>query len=61
MTNAVIPDGVTSMGTGVFDDCGNLASVYCLGDAPAIGEALLFNGNEIAIVYHLPGSAGWDE
>lgn len=61
MTNVVISDSVTSIGDGAFEGCDVLASVYCLGDAPAIGETLLFGGNEIAIVYYLPYTSGWAE
>ena len=61
MTNAVIPDRVISIGPSTFDGCNNLASVFCLGDAPADDDEYLFGGNEIAIVFYLPGTTGWGE
>jgi hypothetical protein len=58
LTSITIPNGVTSIGNEAFVGCYNLVSVYFQGNAPRVGPAA-FSG-DVATVYYLPGTTGWD-
>ena len=58
LTSVAIPDGVTSIGNCTFYECTRLTGAYFKGNAPSIGAAV-FDGDNNATVYHLPGTTGW--
>lgn len=60
LTVLSIPANVTHIGNYAFGYCANLAGVYFKGDAPDFGWAA-FNGSGDAVIYYLPGTAGWDQ
>jgi hypothetical protein len=43
----------------VFQGCTSLTRVYFQGNAPSIGSGV-FEGDNYATVYYLPGTTGWD-
>jgi len=51
-------DGVISIKDGAFSFCTSLTGVYFKGNAPSIGLGV-FDGDDNAIVYYLPGTMGW--
>jgi len=56
LVSVTIPDSVTRIEGRAFDSCFSLKTVYFKGNPPSIGYAALAS----AIVYYLPGTAGWD-
>lgn len=58
LTNITIPSTVTNMGNAAFAGCASLAELDFSGDAPNPGSSL-FDGDNSAIVYYLPETAGW--
>jgi len=58
LTNVTLGSGVTSVGDWAFGFCPTLASICCRGNAPSLGGADVFYGNEAAI-YYLAGATGW--
>jgi hypothetical protein len=62
LTNVTMGNHVTIMGSEAFFLSTNLTGVYFYGDAPDIPNGLtVFSGADRAIVYYLPGKAGWDQ
>ena len=58
LTNVEMGSGVTNIGNFAFDYCTNLAGVYFRGNAPFPGWNV-FNSDNQATVYYLPGTLGW--
>jgi hypothetical protein len=58
LISVTIPSSVTSIGNQAFQGCTRLTGVYFSGNAPSIGSDV-FDGDNIATVYHLPGTTGW--
>jgi hypothetical protein len=58
LTNVTIPKGLANIGDFAFYSCSNLAGVYFQGDAPSVGSSV-FDGDNSATVYYLPGTTGW--
>ena len=54
----VLPASLTNIADAAFDTCSSLTSLYFLGNPPAVG-AYVFNGDNTAVVYYLPGAQGW--
>jgi hypothetical protein len=54
----VIPGSVTNIGQSAFEVCGNLRGAYFEGNAPT-GDATVFNQDNVATIYYLPGTSGW--
>ncbi|MGA2786631.1 MAG: leucine-rich repeat domain-containing protein [Verrucomicrobiota bacterium] len=60
LTNVTIPDSVISMAEYAFDYCTSLKGVYFQGNAPRLTySGGVFFGDIDAIIYYLPGTAGW--
>jgi hypothetical protein len=55
LTSITIPASVASIGQWVFDQY--ISQVYFQGNAPS--GINIFNGNNNAIIYYLPGTTGW--
>jgi len=53
-----IPETLRSVGDYAFSSCASLASLYFHGNAPTLGTSV-FIGTTNALVYFLPGTAGW--
>jgi hypothetical protein len=58
LSRVTIPNRVTSIGSWAFGYCTNLAVVYFEGNAPSLG-AYVFQGDNHATAYYLPGTTGW--
>jgi hypothetical protein len=58
LTSVTIPNSVTSLGNYAFNPCTSLTSFYFQGNAPSLGTGV-FGGNNIEVVYYLPGTTGW--
>ena len=58
LTSLVLPASLTNIADAAFDTCSSLTSLYFLGNPPAVG-AYVFNGDNTAVVYYLPGAQGW--
>jgi hypothetical protein len=55
-----IPNSVTNVGYGAFQDCPSLTGIYFRGAAPSLEPGpQAFFGATPAVVYYLPGTAGW--
>ena len=60
LTNVTISNGVISIGGYAFYYCRSLASIYFTGNVPArTNDLSVFNGDNNATVYYLPGTTGW--
>jgi hypothetical protein len=60
LTSVTIGSGVISIGNSAFEYCGNITAIYFMGDALVIGAySYVFNRDNKAIVYYLPGATGW--
>jgi hypothetical protein len=58
LTNITIPNSVSSIGDSAFWHCASLTGVYFKGNAPSPGSGV-FEGDDNATVYYLPGTTGW--
>ncbi len=58
LTNITIPATIISLGSLAFSDCTNLTEIHFLGNAP-IADLTVFSGDNHAIVYYPPHTAGW--
>jgi hypothetical protein len=58
LTNVIVPHSVASIGLAAFAYCPRLREVHFEGSAPRPGS-LVFDGDDAATVYYLPGSTGW--
>ena len=58
LTSITIPKSVTSIGESTFSSCTRLTTAFFLGNAPN-ADSSLFNGDDNATVYYLPGTTGW--
>jgi len=59
LSRITIPNSVTSIGRYAFADCAGLTAVYFEGNAPTLDGLDVFNGDDNATVYCLPGTTGW--
>jgi hypothetical protein len=59
LTNVVIPSSVSYLANEAFAGCFSLSSAYFGGNAPSI-EGYVFDGDNRATIYYLPGTTGWD-
>jgi hypothetical protein len=59
LNNVTIPNSVTSIGNWAFADCNSLMGLYFNGNAPSLGGSDVFDHDDNAIVYYLPGTTGW--
>jgi hypothetical protein len=59
LTNLTIGNSVTSIGNNAFDYCTRLTGVYFQGNAPSLGGDYVFEGDNHATIYCLPGTSGW--
>ncbi len=59
LTNVAFPSSVNSIADYAFLDCTNLRALYFGGNAPSLGGAYVFQGDNHATVYYLPGTTGW--
>jgi len=60
MTSIIIPNSVTNIGSDTFSHCFNLTGVYFIGNSPSpTNDASVFQYDNNAAVYYLPGSIGW--
>jgi len=59
LVSITIPASVTNIGFEAFMYCTNLNDVFFRGDAPGLGDDEVFEGDGMATIYHLPGTAGW--
>ncbi len=60
LANITIGNSVTSIWDSAFADCTSLNGAYFKGNAPSINLGFPFKGANMAIVYYLPGTVGWD-
>ena len=58
LTNVAIPSGVSYLADAAFAGCFSLSTAYFGGNAPSIG-GYVFDGDNSATVYFLPGTTGW--
>jgi hypothetical protein len=58
LTTVTIGNSVTNIGYSAFANCINLTGVYFTGNTSS-ADSSAFVGDNIVIVYHLPGSIGW--
>lgn len=58
LTNVTIGSGVTYIDSYAFEYCNSLTALCFQGDAPSLGN-YVFSG-DLATVYYLPGTSGWD-
>ncbi len=56
--NITVPAAVTNLANSAFAYCTSLAGAFFQGDAPNLGSSV-FDGDNAATVYYLPGTAGW--
>ena len=59
LTSVTIPNSVTNIGSYAFAHCTSLNGVYFQGNAPSVGSSV-FDGDNNATVYYLPGTTGWE-
>jgi hypothetical protein len=59
LTNVTIGNGITQLGRRAFDNCINLTGVYFRGNAPG-ANFFNFSAATKALVYYVPGTAGWN-
>ena len=60
LTSMTIPNSVTNIGSYAFYGCFGLKTVCFLGNAPGAGtDSTVFDGDNAATVYYLPGTTGW--
>ena len=59
LTSITIRNGVSNIGDYAFNYCPSLTGVYFAGNAPSLGGASVFSGDNNATVYYLPGTSGW--
>jgi hypothetical protein len=58
LTSITIPNSVTEVGNYAFRLCGSLTGVHFKGNAPILGSGV-FDADNKATVYYLPGTTGW--
>jgi hypothetical protein len=55
-----IPNSVTNIDSGALQNCPSLTGIYFKGSAPALVPGpMAFFGGTPAVIYYLPGTAGW--
>jgi hypothetical protein len=59
LTTLTIPTSVTSIGYGAFYDSSSLTGLYFHGNAPSLAGSDVFDYDNNATVYYLPGTTGW--
>jgi BspA type Leucine rich repeat region (6 copies) len=59
LTSVTIVYSLSSIGDVAFSGCTSLTGVYFKGNAPSLGGASVFDGDDKATVYYLPGITGW--
>jgi hypothetical protein len=60
LTNVTIGNSVTNIGDWAFHDCPRLTGAYFQGNAPTANATNVFYNDNIATVYYLPGTTGWE-
>jgi len=58
LTNVIIGSGVTNIKYEAFSECSQLSHIIFTSNAPSLGSPV-FNGDNSATVYYLPGTTGW--
>jgi formylglycine-generating enzyme required for sulfatase activity len=59
LTSVTIGSGVTSIENLAFYSCTSLTALHFRGNAPSLGGSEVFQGDNHATVYYLPGTTGW--
>jgi hypothetical protein len=59
LSNVFVSATVTNIDSFAFYYCTNLQTIYFAGNAPTTGTSIFWS-NEIATVYYLPDTTGWD-
>ena len=59
LSSITIPSSVVLLGSFSFYDVNGLKSVFFEGNAPQDGDTSVFQGDNGATVYYLPGTSGW--
>jgi formylglycine-generating enzyme required for sulfatase activity len=59
LPGVTIPAGVTNLGSYAFAYCDGLTSVFFQGNAPVTYDSTVFEGDNKATLYYLPGTTGW--
>ena len=59
LTSIAICSNITQIANYTFYNCPKLTAVHFLGNAPTVGLSVFYNDTN-AIVYYMPGTAGWD-
>jgi len=59
LMSVTIGNSVASIGNSAFEYCGGLTRVCFQGNAPSLGGSFVFDGDNNATVYYLPGTTGW--
>jgi len=59
LISVTIPGSVTNLGSNAFGYCANLSSVIFQGNAPGTYDSTVFEGDNNATLYYLPGATGW--
>ncbi|MGD0350484.1 MAG: leucine-rich repeat protein [Verrucomicrobiota bacterium] len=61
LTSVTLPGSVTSIGFEALSGCANLVNVYFEGNVPTNCATDVFDGDNKATIYFLPGTTGWVE
>ncbi len=60
LTNVTIWSSSLALGGGTFSSCTKLISVFFMSNAPSVNsDHTVFQGDDNATVYYLPGTTGW--
>jgi hypothetical protein len=59
LADITLPSKVVGIGDSAFYDCTSLTGVWFRGNSPALGGPSVFYGDDIATVYYLAGTSGW--
>ncbi len=60
LNSVTLPNTVTNLGTGAFNGCGNLTSIWFEGNAPTVAYYALAGASQ-AKVFYFPQTSGWME
>ena len=59
LQSIIIPNTVTNIADGAFQNCTNLTGVYYMGNAPSLGGLNVFLNDSSVTNYYMPGTTGW--
>ena len=59
LVNVTVGTGVSNIGDLAFGSCRGLMGIFFAGNAPSLGGANVFNGDNGATVYYFAGTTGW--